>query len=106
MCADCAAYKRAEKWNLSQAIRNSLKIVEEAKELLNNNNKCEGCAILRNHLLHILKEMKDVEYCAKTESLPEVEVEARNARELLTDLSVSTIIRQKMKAPRELWRRI
>jgi len=104
LCADCAGYKRAEKWNLSQAIMNNLRTAEEAKEKLKSN--CEGCAILRNHLLHILKEMKDVEYWAKTEAMPEVEAEARNARQLLTDLSVNVIVRQKMKAPREVWRRL
>jgi hypothetical protein len=83
---------------------NSLKTAEEAREKLKSN--CEECTILRNHLLHILKEMKDVEYSAKTEALPEVEVEARKARELLTDLSISAIVRQKMKAPRDVWRKL
>ena len=104
LCVDCAGYKRAEKWNLSQTIMNSLKTAEEAKEKLKSN--CEECTILRNHLLHILKEIKDVEYSAKTEALPEVEVAARNARELLTDLSISAIVRQKMKAPRDVWRKL
>lgn len=105
LCADCAAYKRGEKWNLSQSIMNSLKIVEVAKEKLNYST-CETCVILRNHILHILKVAKDVEYCARTEALLEIESEARKAREALTDLSIRAIVKQKMKAPRELWRKL
>jgi hypothetical protein len=99
LCADCAAYKQAEKWNLSQGIRNAQKSIDYSKAKIGAG--CSGCLILRDHLLYLLKKMKDTEYTASTELIPDIGVEAKSAREMLTDLSIRVVVSQKMKAPRD-----
>jgi hypothetical protein len=99
LCSDCAAYKEAEKWNLSQGIRNALKTIAYAKAKLGEG--CSECVILRDHLLYLLKKMKDTEYTASTELMPDVGAEAKSTRETLTELSIRVIVSQKMKSPRD-----
>lgn len=99
LCVDCAAYKRAETWNLTMGIKNALKTADCAKEKLGTG--CGDCVILRDHLLSLLKKMKDIEYTASTESIPGVGVQAKSARETLTGLSIRVLVSQKMKQPKD-----
>jgi hypothetical protein len=104
LCGDCATYKRAEKWNLSQAISNTLNISDYSKNKLDTD--CSGCKILRDHLLYLIKRMKDVESAADIEALPDIASEARRARETITQLGIKVLVKQKMRAPREPWGRL
>lgn len=104
LCGDCAAYKRAEKWDLSQTIRNALKTSDYSKKKLGT--ECSECMILRDHLLYLLKRMKDIEFSAGTEAIPDIGLEAKRARETITELSIRILVKQKMKAPREPWRKL
>jgi hypothetical protein len=50
--------------------------------------------------------MKGIEYSAQVEGLPYLETEAQKAREYVTKLALTSIIKQKMTTPEEFWRRL
>ena len=105
LCSDCASYKRAVEWDLRQSVRHNLEIAQNAKERLRT-DYCQGCDILRDHLLTIVKIMKGIEYSAGVEGLPYLETEAQQAREYATKLALTSIVKQKLTTPKEFWRRL
>ena len=105
LCPDCAGYKRAVEWDLQQNVRHNLEIAQSAKEQLRT-EQCQGCNILRDHLLMLVKIFKGIEYSAKVEGLPYLETEAQEAREYATTLALTSIVKQKMTTPKEFWRRL
>ena len=105
LCLDCTNYKRAVEWDLRQNVRHNFKITQYAEEQLRT-EECQGCSILRDHLLTIVKLMKGIEYSAQVEGLPYLKTEAQKAREYVTKLALTAIVKQKMTTPEEFWRRL
>ena len=103
LCRECSSYKEGVRWDLTQILAQAMRTAEFASRQL---NKCADCPILRDHLLYLLKTTKNIEYTAQIEGLFDEQHHAAEARRRLTDLAIWILIRQGMRADKDLWRRL
>lgn len=105
LCIDCISFKKAREWDRRQLVRTIADTNTIASQKLET-DFCQGCGILRYHLLFTLKVLKNLGIELEEEDLSGLTAPVTQLREATITLIIEAVAQKNLEADPTSWKRI